>query len=162
MAKQVTDAAWYADSLKAWPKGAGPKPTVEHFRVAHYFGKPGKQSLALAMAMRDSGTTAPQIELVCERPQNNHRKRAIKLGYFNRVATPADGTHTVYKIELTEKGKLKVGAAVSMAKADKAPKAPAKAATPRKPRAAKAKAAAAPEAAPEAPATEAQATEAQA
>ena len=147
MAKQITDAAWYADTLKAWPKAAGPKPTAEHFRVAHYFGKPGKQSLALAMAMRDTGTTAPQIEAVCERPQNTHRKRAIKLGYFDRVATPADGSHTVYKITLTEKGKQKVGGAVSMAKPEKAPKAPAKA--PRK-RPAKVKAPEAPTAAPEA------------
>lgn len=116
MSKQTTAATWYADVFKAWPKAAGAKPTVAQLEAAHMFGKPGKQSLALAMAMRDSGVTAPQVELTCERPQNNHRVRAIKLGYFTRVPTPADGAHTVYKIALTAKGQQRVGGGVSMAK----------------------------------------------
>lgn len=68
------------------------------------------------MAMRDGGRTAPQVIEVCERPQNNHLKRVIQLGYFSRVATPADGSHTVYKIELTAKGAAKVNGGASMAK----------------------------------------------
>lgn len=112
------DAAWYADTFKAWPtKVAGAKPTADMLKAAHVFGKPGKQSLALAMAMRDGGVTAPQIEAVCERPQNNHRKRVIKLGYFTRVPTPADGTYTVYKISLTDKGKARLASGDGMTKA---------------------------------------------
>jgi hypothetical protein len=108
MSNTSNDAtAHYAPTFKAWPvKLAGPKPANELLEIAHAFGKPGKQSLALAMCMRDEGATGGQIYSVCSAPQNNHRRGLIEAAYMKRVAMPktVEG-HTVYKIEVTPKGK---------------------------------------------------------
>lgn len=136
MAKQQqTD--WYANLFSAWPtKMVGRKPTNAELATAHAFGKAGKQSLALALAMREAGVTASQIQIVCGAPQNNHRRGLITEGMFKRVPTPADSlNHTVYKIELTAKGKAVVDGKTSTktAKPDKAAK-PATKKAARKPR----------------------------
>ena len=46
-------------------KAMGNKPTADMLTTAHYFGRAGKQSLALAMAMRPEGVTAGQIIMAC-------------------------------------------------------------------------------------------------
>jgi hypothetical protein len=142
MAKQVTDTAFYATTFKQWPvKLLGAKPTSEQLATAHAFGKHGKQSLALAMAMRDGGTTDPQIQLAVglvdglSRPQNNHRKAVIEAGYFKRLpVSKNERNHTVYAIALTPKGKAYIDRKAA------APKAATEAAKPKaakKPRKAK-------------------------
>lgn len=102
----MNHTATYVDLFKGWQvKQLGPKPTDELLGTAHAFGRPGKQSLALAMAMRDCGVTANQIIMACGAPQNNHRRGLIAEGLFKRemVAPNAQG-HTVYKVVITAKG----------------------------------------------------------
>lgn len=96
----------YAPQLKAWSKQLGNKPTAELLETAHCFGRAGKQSLALAMAMRGEGVTAGQIVMACGAPQNNHRRDVIAAGWFKRDmnVAPNDAGHTVYQIKLTPKG----------------------------------------------------------
>ena len=102
----MSEANWYGTVFKSWQaKLAGSKPTAEMLATAHAFGKPGKQSLALAMAMRDEGVTNSQIMVACGNPQNNHRRGLIEAALFKRLpVAPAAAGHTVYKIELTAKG----------------------------------------------------------
>lgn len=97
----------YAVELKAWqPKVHGPKPSEAELSTAHAFGKPGKQSLALALALREGGVTGDQMKLVSAlrdgkpTPHLNHMKLLVKAGSFTRAATPG-----VYKVTLTPTGK---------------------------------------------------------
>ena len=133
------EATWYSNvfAKPIWSgKLAGSKPSVAQLQLAHQFGKPGKQSLALAMAMRDGGVTASQIQLACGAPQNNHRRGLITEGMFKRVpAPPSVEGHTVYKIELTPKGQASIDR-TAKAEAAKGEAKPAKAKA-SKPRAAK-------------------------
>lgn len=147
-------AAFYAPTFKTWQvKQLGPKPGNDLLELAHKFGRPGKQSLALAMAMRAEGVTAGQIQIACGAPQNNHRRGLIGEGMFKRNAVaPTDAGHTVYQITLTARGKAaadKAARAVETSTVDGDAK-PAKKATskPRKPAKAKAVEAAPPVEAP--------------
>ena len=99
-------ASWANPELK---KLLGPRPTEAQLAAAVQLGnRPGRQTLALAMAMRDVGTTGPQIQLACGAPQNNKRGDMIKAALLKRVMTAPDATgHTVYKVELTAKGKAR-------------------------------------------------------
>ena len=99
-------ASWANPELK---KLLGPRPTEAQLAAAVQLGnRPGRQTLALAMAMRDVGTTGPQIQLACGAPQNNTRGDMIKAALLKRVMTAPDATgHTVYKVELTAKGKAR-------------------------------------------------------
>lgn len=129
-------STYYKAAFKGWPKQAGDKPTAALLATAHMFGRPGKQSLALAMALRDNGVTGAQVVLACGAPQNNHRTAVVKRGYFKNVAAPlTDAGHKVYRVELTAKGNAKL-TKVAAEPVDKPAKAP------RKPRPAKAPAAA--------------------
>ena len=138
MAKQTS----HYDFSKWSNKACGPRPTVDLINTAHGFGKPGKQSLAVAMALRSGGTTANQVLAMIEavfnvpggRPQNNHRTRLIKAGWLNRLpAVAGDSNHTCYAVELTAKGKAHIAAGHTMAPALKAePVKPAKAKARRK------------------------------
>lgn len=142
----------YAPFFKGWQvKALGPRPTDEMLTTAHAFGRAGKQSLALAMAMRDCGVTGGQVVMACGAPQNNHRIAQIKSGFFKRdLSVPkADGVHTVYKLTITAKGEGRVKKAAE-AEANAAldagdkPKAKKAASKPRKPKAAKPEATQAP------------------
>jgi hypothetical protein len=97
---------YYAPFFKGWSvKQLGEKPTAEMLTTAGYFGRPGKQTLALAMAMRPEGVTAAQIIMACGAPQNNHRTAEITAGHFKREPHAPDAKgHTVYKVTLTAKG----------------------------------------------------------
>lgn len=106
---KMSNATYYATMFKNWPKAAGDKPTEAMLATAHAFGRPGKQSLALAMAMRDAGVTNGQIVAACDAPQNNHRRDVLKRGYFKTLPAPlSEAGHKVYRIELTAKGKARV------------------------------------------------------
>lgn len=100
----------YSPMLKNWStKQLGSKPTDELLNVAHAFGRPGKQSLALALAMRPEGVSGSQIVMVCGAPQNNHRRGLIAGGLFKREPIPANEQgHSVYKIKLTAKGEAAI------------------------------------------------------
>lgn len=103
-------ATYYSKTLfKGWPKQAGNKPGDDLLGIAHTFGRAGKQSMALAMALRPEGVSAPQVTLACGAPQNNHRIKLCGQGYFKVVEAPkTEQGHTVYRVELTAKGKAKV------------------------------------------------------
>lgn len=113
----------YNEQLKVWSKQLGGKPTAELLETAHCFGRPGKQSLALAMAMRAEGVTAGQIIMACGAPQNNHRRDVIAAGWFkrdmNQPESPAG--HTVYKINLTPKGEAEAKKRVAATEATALP-----------------------------------------
>lgn len=146
-AKRVTimsnDQNWYTNVFKSWnAKVLGPKPTTEMLANIHGLkARPGKQALACAMALRDCGVTAGQIVIACGAPQLNKMRGFITDSLLKRLPVPpsAEG-HTVYKLELTAKGKARVdstakqaakaaeaGAAEGEAKPAKAKKAAAKA-----------------------------------
>lgn len=119
-----TASAHYADTFKAWDvKHLGPKPTSDMLQNIHRLGaRPGKQALASAMALRDKGVTAGQIVIACGAPQLNKMRGFITDALLKRVAVPktAEG-HTVYKLELTAKGKQRIErSAKAEVKADEA------------------------------------------
>lgn len=146
--------AWYGDRFAKWQGDhLGRKPTSGELATIHALGaRPGKQALANAMALRPAGVTGGQIVIACGAPQLNKMRGFITDGLVKRVPmSPVDG-HTVYRIELTGKGKAKVdGAAKAAARADAKGSEPVKA--PRKAKAAKP--ASAPAVAADAPVTEA-------
>jgi len=122
---------FYKPMFRSWQaKHLGPQPTDEMLERAHAFGRPGKQSLALAMTMRPEGATAGQIVQACGAPQNNHRRHVVEKGWFKRepASASAEG-HTVYKVTLSKKGEAKLATvtAKAAADADKAGEAPVKA-----------------------------------
>jgi hypothetical protein len=104
-------ANWYGNVFKSWNvKALGPKPTAEMLANIHGLqARPGKQALACAMALRDCGVTAGQIVIACGAPQLNKMRGFITDALLKRlpVAPSAEG-HTVYKLELTAKGKQRV------------------------------------------------------
>lgn len=124
--------AHYTEQFKAWPTALiGPKPTAEMLTNVHRLGlRPGKQALANAMACRDKGVTAGQIVIACGAPQLNKMRDLITDALVKRVAVPKTPEgHTVYKLELTAKGKARIErSAKAELKADEAGKvdAPAK------------------------------------
>jgi hypothetical protein len=102
---------WYSNVFKNWQvKTLGPKPTAEQLANIHCLGaRPGKQALANAMALRDCGVTNGQIIIACGAPQLNKMRGFITDGLLKRlpVAPSAEG-HTVYKLELTQKGHKRI------------------------------------------------------
>lgn len=135
----------YATMFKGWQvKLAGDKPTGEMLATAHALGcRPGKQALAMAMALRAGGVTGGQIIAACGAPQLNKMRDTVAKGLAKWAALPmTEAGHKVYHLELTAKGNGKVSKAAEAPAAEK----PAKAK-----RASKAKAKPAPVA--EAPAT---------
>lgn len=104
----MTDANWYGNVFKAWQvKQLGPKPTAEMLANVHGLGaRPGKQALAIAMGLRDCGVTGSQIVIACGAPQLNKLRGYVADAKLKRLPTPpAANGHTVYKLELTAKGK---------------------------------------------------------
>lgn len=101
---------WYGTVFKSWQvKQLGPKPTAEMLATIHNLGaRPGKQALASAMALRDCGVTASQIVMACGAPQLNKMRGFITDALLKRnPAAPSPEGHTVYKLELTAKGKAR-------------------------------------------------------
>ncbi len=140
----------YAQYFKAWStKTHGTRPTADLLNTAHAFGRPGKQSLVLAMALRPEGMTRPQMLHACGAPQMNHvfgkaglvaaglAKRDMSAGYNAAGAM-------VYRITLTPKGLARVAKATGAAVTVPEAKAPAKAKAVSKPRKVKAPVTAAP------------------
>ena len=104
-------ANWYGNVFKSWNvKALGPKPTAEMLASIHGLqARPGKQALACAMALRDCGVTAGQIVIACGAPQLNKMRGFITDALLKRLpVAPSSEGHTVYKLELTAKGKQSV------------------------------------------------------
>lgn len=100
--------------FKGWQvKALGSKPTADQLASIHNLGaRPGKQALAIAMALRDSGVTGSQIVMACGAPQLNKLRGFITDSMLKRIATPPDAVgHTVYRVELTAKGKKRIESA---------------------------------------------------
>ena len=90
----------YADLLKNWPKGIGPKPTNEQFAVAHACGKRltgSKHAVAIACMLRPLGATEYEhrvaaaafdhVELRQQTCLFNYARRNIEAGFLTRNMT---------------------------------------------------------------------------
>jgi hypothetical protein len=102
---------WYTNVFKSWQvKQLGPKPTAEMLASIHGLkARPGKQALACAMALRDCGVTAGQIVIACGAPQLNKMRGFITDALLKRLPVPPSSEgHTVYRLELTAKGKQRI------------------------------------------------------
>lgn len=141
---QVKHLSYYTNVMQSWSKGdLGNKPSEGQLSLAHVFGRPGKQSMAVAMALRDGGVTGKQIKLASAlfdgkaTPQLNHMRDLLAAKMFTREAVAG-----AYVITLAPKGQQFVdlhGAKAAEKVEAKAAKAkPAKASKPRKGKAAEA------------------------
>jgi hypothetical protein len=96
----------YTNVMAGWSKALGAKPTEAQLSLAHVFGRPGKQSLAVAMALRDSGVTGKQMLAASAlfdgrpTPQRNHLRGLVSDGTFTRLPVPG-----AYAVALSDKGK---------------------------------------------------------
>jgi hypothetical protein len=55
---QVKHISYYTNVMQSWSKAdLGKAPTEAQLALAHVFGRPGKQSMAVAMALRDGGVS---------------------------------------------------------------------------------------------------------
>lgn len=106
----VNASTHYTNLFKSWGKPYGAKPDAASLDTVHKLGaRPGKQALAIAMGMRDSGVTGSQIIMACSAPQFNKMRGFITDGLLKREpASKTDEGHTVYKLTLTAKGKQRV------------------------------------------------------
>lgn len=126
MSNSNNAATHYAETFKGWSgekaKLLGAKPTAELLDQVHKLGaRPGKQALAIAMGLREAGITAAQMQIACGAPQLNKMRGFITDAFLKRVAAPKADGHTVYKLELTAKGKQRIERAEkAMAKAEQA------------------------------------------
>jgi len=102
---QVKHISYYTNVMQAWSRDLGAKPTEAQLALAHVFGRPGKQSLAVALALRDGGVTGKQIKLASSlvdgkpTPQLNHMRSLIEAQSFKRLPVPG-----AYALELGPKG----------------------------------------------------------
>lgn len=116
-------ANWYTSAFKGWQvKTLGDKPTAEQLDTIHKLSaRPGKQALACAMALRDSGVTAGQIIIACGAPQLNKMRGFITDGLLKREAVAPDAKgHSVYKLTLTKKGEARIAKTAALIAADTA------------------------------------------
>jgi hypothetical protein len=108
----ATDAAkWYASNFKQWDvKRLGARPTGEQLLNVHRLGlRPGKQALACAMSLRDTGVTNSQIVIACGAPQLNRMRGLVDDRLFHREpASPGVNNHMVYKNTLTQKARDRI------------------------------------------------------
>jgi hypothetical protein len=135
---QVKHISYYTNVMASWSKpDLGAKPSEAQLALAHVFGRPGKQSMAVAMALREGGVTGKQIKGAAAlfdgkpTPQLNHMRDLISEKLFTREAVPG-----AYVITLAPKGQQFVdlhGAKAAEKVAGSKPAAkPAKALKPRK------------------------------
>ena len=103
---QVKHISYYTNVTASWSKAdLGKMPSEAQLSLAHVFGRPGKQSMAVAMALRDGGVTGAQIKLASSlfdgkaTPQLNHMRDLITAKMFTRE--PVSGA---YVITLAPKG----------------------------------------------------------
>ena len=122
---QVKHISYYTNVMQSWSSSElGKKPTEAELSLAHVFGRPGKQSLAVALALRDGGVTGAQIKAVSAlvdgkpTPQLNHMRDLVKARLFTREAVTG-----AYALTLAPKGQQFVDLHGAMAAAKLAGKA---------------------------------------
>ena len=122
---QVKHISYYTNVMQSWSSSElGKKPTEAELSLAHVFGRPGKQSLAVALALRDGGVTGAQIKAVSAlvdgkpTPQLNHMRDLIKARLFTREAVTG-----AYALTLAPRGQQFVDLHGAMAAAKLAGKA---------------------------------------
>ena len=105
---QVKHISYYTNVMQSWSSSElGKKPTEAELSLAHVFGRPGKQSLAVALALRDGGVTGAQIKAVSAlvdgkpTPQLNHMRDLVKARLFTREAVTG-----AYALTLAPRGQL--------------------------------------------------------
>ena len=87
--------------MQQWSKALGPKPTEAQLATAHVHGRPGKQSLVVAMALRDCGVTRGQMLEAAglydgkPTPQLNHMRALVDSRMFTRQPVPGAYVLTV-------------------------------------------------------------------
>lgn len=86
----VKHVSYYTNVMQNWSKPLGSKPSEANLALAHVFGRPGKQSFVVAMALRDSGVTRSQMLTAMSlfdgkaTPQLNHMRALIAARMFDR------------------------------------------------------------------------------
>ncbi len=119
--------------MQQWSKALGPKPTEAQLATAHVHGRPGKQSLVVAMALRDCGVTRGQMLEAAglydgkPTPQLNHMRALVDSRMFTRQPVPG-----AYVLTVGPKHQQYADLHGAKAAADKPAKAKAKASKPRK------------------------------
>jgi hypothetical protein len=89
----VKHISYYTNVMQQWSKPLGPKPSEAELALAHVFGRPGKQSFVVAMALRPDGVTRGQMLTACSlfdgkaTPQLNHMRALIDAKMFTRDMT---------------------------------------------------------------------------
>ena len=138
----VKHVSYYTNVMQQWGKQLGPKPTEAELALAHVFGRPGKQSFVVGMALREAGVTRGQMLEACAMfdgkptPQLNHMRALVNAKMFTRQPVP--GAYALVKGPNADRFIDLHGAkAAAEVKADKADK-PAKVKAAKKPRKAKA------------------------
>lgn len=102
---QVKHISYYTNVMQAWSSELGRKPSEADLALAHVFGRPGKQSMAVAMALREGGVTGAQVKLASSlfdgkaTPQLNHMRDLLAAKLFTREAVSGK-----YVITLAPKG----------------------------------------------------------
>ena len=125
--------------MQQWSKALGPKPSEAQLATAHVHGRPGKQSLVVAMALRDCGVTRGQMLEAAglydgkPTPQLNHMRALVDSRMFTRQPVPG-----AYVLTVGPKHQQYADLHGAKAAADKPAAKPVKAAKVSKPRKAKA------------------------
>ena len=90
----VKHIAFYTNVMTQWGRDLGPKVTEAQLALAHVFGKPGKQSLVVAMALRPDGVTRGQMLGAAAlfdgkpTPQLNHMRALVNAKLLTRQPVP--------------------------------------------------------------------------
>jgi len=90
----VKHISYYTNVVQQWSKALGPKPTEAELALAHVFGRPGKQSFVVALALRGDGVTRGQMLEACSlfdgkpTPQLNHMRALVNAKMFTRLPVP--------------------------------------------------------------------------
>ena len=90
----VKHVSYYTNVMQQWGKQLGPKPTEAELALAHVFGRPGKQSFIVGMALRAAGVTRGQMLEACAMfdgkptPQLNHMRALVNAKMFTRQPVP--------------------------------------------------------------------------
>jgi hypothetical protein len=91
----VKHIAFYTNVMTQWAaRDLGPKVTEAQLALAHVFGKPGKQSLVVAMALRADGVTRGQMLGAAAlfdgkpTPQLNHMRALVNAKLLTRQPVP--------------------------------------------------------------------------
>ena len=97
----VKHVSYYTNVMQQWSKALGPKPSEAQLATAHVHGRPGKQSLVVAMALRDCGVTRGQMLEAAglydgkPTPQLNHMRALVDSRMFTRQPVPGAYVLTV-------------------------------------------------------------------